>query len=122
MSVGNWWNETDVLTYLETEPVYRADDCSYEYEIESETLVLRLVIAPYDAYVHICVRERAAVEPLLEFAIVHCDGVRVINDQRGEYLEFLPSRPNTPDGFPFHVRLVVRPHIALRLVSHATAS
>ena len=122
MSVGNWWNETDVLTYLETEPVYRADDYSYEYEIESEALVLRLVIAPYDAYVHFCVRERTAVEPLLEFDICYCTGVRLINDQRGEYLEFLPSRSHAPDGFPFPVRLVVRPHIALRLVGHATAS
>lgn len=122
MSVGNWWDETDVLTYLETEPVYRADDYSYEYEIESEALLLRLVIAPYDAYVHLYLRERAAVEPLLEFAIPRCDGVRAINDQRGEYLEFLPSRPDTPDGFPFRVRLVVRPRIALRWVGHGNAS
>ena len=121
MSVGTWWNETDVLAYLETEPVYCADDYSYEYEVEQEALVLRLVIAPYDAFVHFHICERGVKTPLLEFAVPYCAGVRVINDQRGEYLEFQPSRPHTPDGFPLGVLLMVRPHIALRFVGQANA-
>ena len=119
MSVGEWWDETDVLSYLEVVPDYDEENYSYEYSVERDGLYLRLTIAPYDAYVHFEIRRDAADPPIFDFPLAYCAGVRFVNDKRGEYLEFLPGqvfaeRANEYHAFPYHIRLYAKSFVAIR--------
>ncbi len=119
MSSSKWWDETDVLGYLEVVPDYDEEYYSYEYNIERSGIHLRLTIASCDAYVHFEVWRNEEDPPLVDFPLAHCAGIRYINDKRGEYLEFLPGkvygeRARDNCEFPYSIRLFAKSFIAIR--------
>jgi hypothetical protein len=119
MAVDKWWDETDVLSYLEVIPDYDEEHYSYEYNVERCGIHLRLTIAFYDAYVHFEIRRNPDVPPVFDFSLANCAGIRCINDKRGEYLEFLPGevygeRVGNSNVFPYRTRLYAKSFIAVR--------
>ena len=119
MAVGAWWDQTDILSYLEVVPNCDEECYSYEYNVERNGMHLRLTIAPYDAYVHIEIGRGTEEPPLFELPLAYCGGVRYVNDKRGAYLEFLPGQvyseqANKYHEFPHHIRLYAKSFIAIR--------
>jgi hypothetical protein len=118
------WNEIDFLTYLEVEPVIGEYEIEYRYEVLQSPLRLLLSVFHLagDIYISIfCDHLELAV---IDFAIRDCPGARVVNDDRGNYIEFAAANCFTCryDGesvIPYGVRLFVRPQIRVMLFGGA---
>lgn len=114
------WNQTDFLEYLEVEPSIGEYEEEYQYKVSQPPLRLELSVYQYAGDVYISVfctpNERAIVDVVLR----QCPGARVVNDKRGNFIEFAAANCSTGryDGesvIPYGVRLFVRPRIRVEL-------
>src|SRR5262245_55835430 len=86
------WDETDVIACLEVLPVVGDHAVSYTFSLRRDGLRLELTIYPYDRDVCISLHRCGIDVPTFDVKLIDCDGVRYVNDTRGEYLEFAPSK------------------------------
>ena len=120
MTVDHWWNETDVLSYLEVSPSYDEGNYTYSYSVTKHDVHLRLTIAPYDRHVSFAVRASRQELSVFELSLLSCAGIEYINDKRGEYLQFLhgqisSSQHHDLSVFPYVIRLYAKQFIAIRI-------
>jgi hypothetical protein len=114
------WNATDVLQCLGVEPNVAECETQFEYSVERDGLLLCLSIRPYDSDVLVRISRDGVIRPVFHARLIDCLGVRFVNDERGEYLEFVPAKcfGNRYDGqspIPYGVRISVTPGIAVAL-------
>lgn len=114
------WNATDVLECLGVEPTVAKYETQFEYFVERDGLRLHLSIRPYDSDVLVRILRDGVMRPIFYARLIGCQGVRFVNDERGEYLEFAPAKcfGNRYDGqspIPYGVRVSVTPSIAVAL-------
>jgi hypothetical protein len=114
------WNETDILTYLGVLPTVEEYGISYLYRVQRCGLYLDLIMYPNDSDIYLSLFREGVEAPVLDMKLIECNGVRYINDQRGEYLEFAPARTfgSRYDGMsliPYGVRSAVNPCISITL-------
>ena len=116
------WNETDFLEYLEVEPTLEDEyDYCYSYVKKcTQSLRLELTIYPYSGDIYISLFHESLEWSIFDIVMRDCPGARVVNDKRGNYIEFAESNcfTNRYDGesvIPYGVRLFVKPQIHIEL-------
>ncbi len=114
------WNETDFLTYVGVLPEVEEFDTSYFYRVHRFGLRLDLTVCPCSSDIYFSLFRDGFEAPVFNMKLIECNGVRYVNDQRGEFLEFAPAKTfgNRYDGMsliPFGVRLSVNPCISIIL-------
>ena len=114
------WNETDFLEYLQVEPEIGEYETEYRYEVPQPPLRLLLSVFHLAGDVYISVYCDSLEAAVIDVAIRDCPEARVVNDKRGNYIEFAAanvfgSRFDGESVIPYGVRLFVRPHIRLEL-------
>ena len=114
------WNQTDVLACLGVEPEVAEYQTQFVYRVERDGLRLELSIHPYAGDILMQVFRDGVVRPVFHARLIGCQGLRYVNDDRGEYLEFAPakcfgSRYDGQSPIPYGVRISVAPSIAVTL-------
>ena len=114
------WDETDFLEYLEVEPTIGEYEVEYRYEVSQPPLRLLLSLFHLAGDVYVSVFCDPHETPIIDVEMRGCPGARVVNDKRGNYIEFAAANcfTNRYDGasvIPYGVRLFVRPHIRIEL-------
>lgn len=114
------WNETDFITCLETAPVVGDHGATHSFTVAGDGLRLEVVVWQYDGDVAIKLFRDGVASAILELTLLDCSGVRYVDDQAGERLEFAPakcfgSRYDGLSPLPFSVALSIKPSIQLRL-------
>ena len=103
------WDETDVLTCLETEPTVGEDALSHHYEVRRDGLHLQLTIFQYDGDAHVVIAHVDEPQPLIDFWMRDGSEIRYVRDNDIEELIFMSDdsadrAPNLPYGFVLKVR------------------
>ena len=114
------WNETSFLSDLGVLPEVGEYGLAYFYKVQRCGLRLDLTVCPYSGDIDFSLFRDGFEAPVFDLKLIECNGVRYVNDQRGEYLEFAPAKTfgNRYDGMsliPFGVRLSVDPCISIIL-------
>jgi hypothetical protein len=114
------WNETDFLEYLQVEPEIGRYETEYRYEVTQLPLRFLLSVFHLAGDVYISVYCDPLESAVIDVAIRDCPGARVVNDQRGNYIDFAAAnvfgtRYDGESVIPYGVRLFVRPHIRVEL-------
>lgn len=114
------WNETDFLTYLGVLPEVEEYGTSYFYRVYRCGLRLDLTVYPYASDIYFSLFRDEVETPVFDMKLIECNGVRYVNDQRGEFLEFAPAKTfgRRYDGMsliPYGVRLSVNPCFSILL-------
>lgn len=114
------WNETEVLTCLGVLPTEDEYGTQYLYQVDRCGIRLELAIEPYAGDISVTLHQIGMLIPLLTLNLIDCCGVRYINDERGQYLEFAPaeafgSRYDGLSVIPYGVRVSVEPYISITL-------
>jgi hypothetical protein len=113
------WNPTDFLAFLEAEPsIGECED--HQYVVFQPPLRLELSVFQYGEGIYISVFCAPHEHAIVDIAMRQCPGARVVNDQRGNFIEFAAANcfTNRYDGesaIPYGVRLFVKPHIRVEL-------
>jgi hypothetical protein len=114
------WDESDVLTCLETIPEIEPDGICYHYKVDKGGSKLDLTIYPYDGDVYFELSHNHAEQPLFSMKLLECSGVRYVKKWPNEYLEFAPAKcfGNRYDGesaIPYGVRVYANPNIRIEI-------
>ncbi|WP_299377093.1 hypothetical protein [uncultured Kiloniella sp.] len=114
------WDETDVLTVLEAIPDVEPYGIYHKFSVHKDRIELRLCIFQFDGDVSIELFGDDIEDPVFSMKLVDCTGVRRIQDQSGEYLEFAPakcfgSRYDGISKIPFGVHIHIKPTISVSL-------
>jgi len=110
------WNEADVCDVLGT--TAEGNGFGYNFTIAKHGLSLLLNIYPDEGDVHLVLRQDAIPDPIFELWLIECPGMRRIQNEDGDSLEFTPTRLSG-DSFgssaldPIIVRVAVNPQISL---------
>ena len=93
---------------------------THSYTVCRDDLRLELTIFQYFGDVCISLCRDGVQRPVFNMGLIDCTGVRYVNDDRGEYLEFAParcfgSRYDRESPIPYGIRLAVKPSIAISL-------
>lgn len=72
------WDESDVLTCLETIPEIEPDGICYHYKVDKGGAKLDLTIYPYDGDVYFELSHKDAEQPLFSMKLLECSGVRYV--------------------------------------------
>ena len=116
-----FWDETEFISYLEVLPEVDEERDSHLFRVVKDGVRLELDVWDYNN-VSIRLYREGVERPLLELAMIPCSGTRYVNDPRGEYLEFVPSRVFEDNYYPdtlipVGVRLSVKPSIQVEFFS-----
>ena len=114
------WDKTDFLGYLQVEPEVGEYEAEYRYKVSQLPLRLLLSVFHYAGDVYITVFCDPIEWAVVDVAIRDCPGARVVNDKRGNYIEFSAAnvfgrRYDGESVVPYGVRLFVRPQIRVEL-------
>jgi hypothetical protein len=117
---NHWWNPTDVLAYLEVLPEERIEPHVHTYRLTRGPLRLELSIAYYEGSIEFALFHEADDVAIFELILHYCEGIRYINDKRGEYLEFGPGNVSSDVGpelkhWPYSTRLYAKHRLAIRI-------
>ena len=81
------WNEIDLLDFFAVLPTAEEDGVSHSFEIDRNGLQLLLTIRQYESVIQVSVFRRDSDHALFTFTAYVRGEVRLVNDQRGRYLE-----------------------------------
>ncbi len=114
------WNEMDFLTCLEILPVTDEYETCSTHIVKRDGIRLEPTVFQYGRDVYISIYRGESSHPLFDMKLLDCSGVRYVNDERGEYLEFAPAkcfgtRYDGESPIPYGVRVATRPDISVRL-------
>lgn len=114
------WCPDDVMACLEVIPEVGEYETHHSYTVRRDDLRLLLTVFQYDGDIRISLYRNGVDRPAFDMRLLGCTGVRYVNDDRGEYLEFAParcfgSRYDRESPIPYGVRLAVKPSIAISL-------
>ena len=114
------WDETDFLEYLEVEPTIGEFEQEFCYEVSQHPLRLLLSVFYLAGDVYISVFCDPHETSIIDVEMRGCPGARLVNDERGNYIEFAAADcfGNRYDGdsvIAYGVRLFVRPSIRVEL-------
>lgn len=114
------WNETDVITCLETVPVVGAYGVSHSFTVSDSGLRLEIFLCQNDGDVSIRLFRDGIDRAIFEVSLVDCSAIRYVKDKAGERLEFAPakcfgSRYDGLSPLPFGVTVSVKPSIEVRM-------
>jgi hypothetical protein len=114
------WSPVEFLGYFEVEPSTGEYEEEYRYTVLQSPLRLELSVYQFSGDVYISVFCTPHERPVVDVVVRQCPGARVVNDERGNYVEFAAAKCFTGryDGesaIPYGVRLFVRPHIRVEL-------
>jgi hypothetical protein len=117
---NDWWNPVDVLDYLEVLPEEHVEPHFHTYRLRRGRLSLSLTIAYHDRSVEVALFHNADDVAIFELSLLYCEGIRYINDKRGEYLEFGPGQVSSDAGpeleqWPYSIRLYAKHRLAIRV-------
>lgn len=114
------WNDVDFLDFFAVEPTAEEFDVSHSYEVQRNGLRLLLTVWQYESVVQASVFQGDAESAVFTFAAYVRGAARLIDDQRGRYLEIAdciiaPSRfwyldsgdPFDRERFPIAVTVTV---------------
>lgn len=114
------WDVTDFISCLEVVPEVEEYEVFHSFVVEKHGMRLLLTVYQYDGDVHFSLYQDGVDRPIFDMELIECQGARYINDKRGEYLEFAPSRCfgtryDGEDFIPYGVRLRVKPSISIEM-------
>ena len=114
------WDVADFISCLEVVPKVEEYDISHSFIVEKHGMRLLLKVRQYDSDVYFSLYRDGIALPVFDMKLTECQGARYINDKRGEYLEFAPSKcfGTRYDGYaviPYGVRLCVKPSISIEM-------
>lgn len=114
------WDETDVLTVLETIPEIEEDGIWHYYSVQKNSLELKIYIYQYDGDIKFELSSDGIESPIFHMQLCDCSGVLRTLDSSGEYLDFAPakcfgSRYDGISSIPFGVRVRIKPTINVSL-------
>jgi hypothetical protein len=114
------WDETEVLACLEVEPKVGEYEMEHVYEVAQPPLRLLLSVFWMTSDVYATVYCDGKPNPVAHAELRGCPAIRVVDDQRGNYIECAaPSAVSEHyDGssvIPFGLRVYVRPNIAIEM-------
>jgi hypothetical protein len=109
--------EADIISCLGVPPTWKGyAQC---FVVQKDGLTLELTIDTYfDVVISI---HRDGIEcPIISITLAHCADIRHVDDQRGEYLEFVLSTTESPEtdvdlAATWRVTLTAKPSISLKL-------
>lgn len=120
------WDESDFISCLQVLPEVADYETSHLFRIEKNGLRLELRIKQFESNIFIRLYQDGADKPVVAFKIIDCGGTRYVNDKRGEYLEFAPSRLSDNSyskgmPIPMGVRLSIKPSIQIEIFDDSWA-
>jgi hypothetical protein len=112
------WEPADLLSILGAAPAVGENETTHRYVVEQGPVRLQLTIWQYDSDVEILLWASPLPEPVVKYSMLGCPGVRVVDDERGTFIEFAATNTFTGryDGhsvIPYGVRLWVEPQFVL---------
>jgi hypothetical protein len=112
------WEPVDLLVVLDVAPIIGDHDTSHQYNVEQGPVKLRLTVWQYDSDVEILLWASPLPGPVVRYSMLDCPGIRVIEDNRGKFLEFAAANTFTSryDGYsviPYGLRLWIQPQLLL---------
>ena len=115
------WDQTDILEYLEVVPEIDEYGVEYRYVVEQPPLRLVLFVL-LSSTVYITISCDGVDVSIIDVEIRDCSGARVVNNERGNYIEFAAGNlfSKKYDGasvIPYGLRLYVRPSIRAEFFS-----
>ncbi len=118
------WEPLDLLNILGVPPSVGEYETSHQYVVSQPPLRLEIMLWQYDGDVEIKLFVAPLEQEVLRFSMLDCPGVRVVNDKRGQFLEFAATNAFTGryDGYsviPFGLRVWVAPQIRLEPFSYS---
>ena len=114
------WDVTDFISCLEVLPEVEEYEVSHSFVVEKHGMRLLLKVEQDAGDVYFNLYQDGVELPVFSMKLRECQGARYINDKRGEYLEFAPSkcfgtRYDGYDVIPYGVRLYVKPSISIEM-------
>jgi hypothetical protein len=106
-----WWNETDLISFLEVVPDIDYETGATQFVVERNGLFLRLSISPESRTVAFDIYQPSCPLSLFSLAIRDSQGLEYVNDQRGEYLVIGQGQ-----NCPFNVRLWANDQLAVDIL------
>lgn len=112
------WDPFDVFSVLGVAPEEGDYEISHRYVVEQSGIRLELTIWQYESEVSILLWSEHLPNPILRYDLLDCPGIRIVNDKRGNFLEFAAANTFTGryDGYsviPYGLRLSIEPQISL---------
>lgn len=112
------WDFTDFISCLEVVPEVEEYDISHTFVVEKHGMRLLLTVFQDARDVYFSLYQNGVELPVFDMKLRECQSARYINDKRGEYLEFAPSKcfaTRYDDVIPYGVRLYVKPSISIEM-------
>jgi hypothetical protein len=121
------WDETEVVACLEIVPLVGECGISHAFSVARNGLRLEITVFQYDGDVAISLYRDGLELPIFDVRLLGCEGLRYVNDQRGEHLEFAPARcfGGRYDGtspMPFGIRVAAKPQVRVTMFSNLAAA
>lgn len=112
------WNPVDFLQVLEVVPKEGEYGTHYLYDVERGGLRLHLAVHPLERDVSIKIVCGEQVEPVVDLNLLDCPAARVVQDKRGQYIEFagakaFSGRYDQSDAPAYGFRLWITPYIQI---------
>jgi hypothetical protein len=129
------WNDVDLLEFFEVVPTIGDYETSHRYEIERAGIRLQFTVWQFESVVQAFLFRDTANDALISFAAYVRGEARLVNDERGKYLEledciFAPNRfwyiesgnPLNRERFPVSITVTVTvdPEIRIAFVNFRT--
>jgi hypothetical protein len=112
------WEPLDFLSALGVVPEVGEYGTSHKYVVSQPPIRLEITVWQYDGDVQLHLHVAPFEHPVVRYSMLGCPGVRVIDDKRGQFLEFAATNTFTGryDGYsviPYGLRVWVRPQVCL---------
>lgn len=112
------WEPLDFLSVLGVAPEVADYETSHKYVVSQPPVRLEITLWQYDGDVRLQLFVAPFEHEVLRYSMRECPGVRVVNDKRGQFLEFAAANTFTGryDGYsviPYGLRVWVAPQICL---------
>lgn len=112
------WEPLDFLDVLGVAPEVADYETSHKYVISQPPVRLEITLWQYDGDVQLHLFVAPFEHPVVRYAMLGCPGARVVNDKRGQFLEFAAANTFTGryDGYsviPYGLRVWVKPQVCL---------
>lgn len=112
------WEPLDFLDALGVAPEVADYETSHKYVVSQPPLRLEITLWQYDGDVQLHLFVAPFEQPVVRYSMLGCPGARVVNDKRGQFLEFAAANTFTGryDGYsviPYGLRVWVKPQVCL---------
>jgi hypothetical protein len=110
------WDPVDFLDVLEVVPLEEEFGTSYLYKLKRNAMTIELHVYPLAGDVLLRIPHDLQAEPLINLRLLGCPAARVVQDKRGEFIEFAAAnafmgRFDERASVAYGFRLRVKPFI-----------